>query len=113
MRSSLVVLALGAIACRSTPAGPAWPRSAGVTIDADDDDGGESLAPRQSAHPAAAIEVADDPTAWEPTADEPAAQLPDVEVPGPDPGDLLDEMIELEAETIIIDDSGAGDDDGP
>ncbi len=63
-RLAALTLTLTLAACGGSRAsGPAWPKSAG-TVEVTDpaEDGGESLAPRSTEHPAAAIEVSEEPT---------------------------------------------------
>lgn len=60
MRVALVLLVIAACGGRGDR-GPAWPRSAGTEIPDDaSGDGGESLEPRSTAHPVAALEIAED-----------------------------------------------------
>lgn len=102
--AQLAFTALTALtACdRGASRGPAWPASAG-TVAPDDyqDDGGESLEPRASSSPVAALEVAPDlkPT----TATTPAAADAKVDKPAPTSTEKtppLVETIEIQVEDI-------------
>jgi hypothetical protein len=113
IRPTAVAVALLALtACdRGASRGPAWPASAG-TVAPDDsvDDGGESLEPRASSRPVAALEVAPDltPTATA-TAAPGAAADPKVDKPAPTSTEKtppMVETIELQVEDIQI---GPGD----
>ena len=88
--------------------GPAWPRSAGTELPDDaSDDGGESLEPRSTAHPAAAIEIAEDttvaaalpPPPLDPT---PTPAAPDTVPPDTVPTAPVGETMEINVEEITI-----------
>jgi hypothetical protein len=99
MRQLLLVLALAG--CGTTTRGPAWPKPS-----ASSDDGGESLAPRPSAHELAAPESHDDVSeAPEATASAPAAK-PEAAAPAAAPATApsTEEPATTEEITIEIDD---------
>jgi hypothetical protein len=97
MRCWLLVIALAA--CSRTSTGPAWPKSTASAAD-----GGESLAPRPSAHELAASQ-ADDEVAVAPTPVAPTKAAPTVSSePTPTPTTPTEETITTEEITIEIDD---------
>lgn len=99
----LAALALVLVACGGPRATrPAWPKSAGTVEPSDStDDGGESLEPRSTAHPAAAIEISADPTVAVVAEDPPAAATPTPpEVPTPPVP--TGETMEIQVEEITI-----------
>lgn len=100
MRSLLLLFAFAA--CASTARGPAWPKSSAGS----GDDGGESLAPRPSAHELAkaepvagddAIVIAADKPAEKPVAAAPEA-APAVTPPAEEPATTEEITIEIDDE---------------
>ena len=103
MRVALVLLVIAACGGRGDR-GPAWPRSAGTEIPDDaSGDGGESLEPRSTAHPVAALEVAEDTTvaAAPPPPVEPTP-TPTAPAVTPTPTPPTGETMEITVEEITI-----------
>lgn len=99
-----LVTALALAACGGARAGgPAWPKSAG-TVEVTDpaDDGGESLAPRSTEHPAAAIEISEEPTVAAVVPEAPAAAATPTPTVTPTPPAPTGETMEMQVEEITI-----------
>ncbi|HEY1818076.1 MAG TPA: hypothetical protein VGG74_37295 [Kofleriaceae bacterium] len=98
MRVLLLVIAFAG--CATTTRGPAWPKSS-----ASGEDGGESLAPRPSAHELSEPEHHDEATATpEPTVETPAAKPEAPAATTPVTAPSADEPATTEEITIEIDD---------
>ena len=104
LAASAFAIALGACGA-SRGAGPAWPKSAG-TVEVTDpaEDGGESLEPRSTEHPAAAIEISEEPTvaAVVPKAPLPPTAPPPTTATPPAPPAPTGETMEIQVEEITI-----------
>lgn len=100
----LAAIALVLAACGGSRAGgPAWPKSAGTIEDADPAaDGGESLAPRSTEHPAAAIEVSEEPSVVAVVPEVPAAAATPTPTVTPTPPAPTGETMEIQVEEITI-----------
>lgn len=103
LAASAFAIALGACGA-SRGAGPAWPKSAG-TVEVTDpaEDGGESLEPRSTEHPAAAIEISEEPTVAAVVPDAPPTTVtPPATVTPPTPPAPTGETMEIQVEEITI-----------
>lgn len=110
MRARVLAVMLTLAACGASQRAPAWPKSAGVMAGLDDqEDGGESLAPREHDGAAAALEAAPDLSVaailddidLEPTVD---VDVPTEAAATPEPIVETGEVIELEVQEITIED---------
>lgn len=105
-RPAALALALALAACGGSRAsGPAWPKSAGTVENTDPAaDGGESLEPRSTEHPAAAIEISEEPTVAAVVPEAPAAAATPTPTPTvtPTPPAPTGETMEIQVEEITI-----------